>query len=106
MESQSSSTRGDGDQDCPTRAAIASVRREADWDGSARVPRPDPILDDRRSGGKTNRVPTYYYGHRTHDGLEGRLPEPGTDGSNSPIDFDSYRWRRHCRGLYQTPIAA
>ena len=46
----------------------------------------------------------YYNGHRTHDGLEGRLPEPGTDGS--PIDFDSYRWRRHCRGLYQTPIAA
>jgi len=46
----------------------------------------------------------YYNGHRTHDGLEGRLPEPGTDGS--PIDFASYRWRRHCRGLYQTPIAA
>jgi hypothetical protein len=24
----------------------------------------------------------------------------------SPIGLDSYQWRRHCRGLYQTPIAA
>ena len=48
----------------------------------------------------------YYNGHRTHAGLEGGLPEPRVDGSTSPIDFDSYRWRRHCRGLYQTPIAA
>jgi putative transposase len=48
----------------------------------------------------------YYNAHRTHSGLEGGLPEPGADGSASPIDFGSYRWRRHCRGLYQTPIAA
>ena len=48
----------------------------------------------------------YYNGHRTHAGLEGGLPEPDADGSPSPIDFRSYRWRRHCRGLYQTPIAA
>jgi transposase InsO family protein len=48
----------------------------------------------------------YYNGHRTHGGLEGGLPEPRVDGSTSPMDFDSYEWRRHCRGLYQTPIAA
>ena len=48
----------------------------------------------------------YYNGYRTHAGLKGRLPEPGVDGSASRIDFDSYQWRRHCRGLYQTPIAA
>jgi transposase InsO family protein len=47
----------------------------------------------------------YFNGYRTHAGLEGRLPEPGADAA-SPIDFGSYRWRRHCRGLYQTPIAA
>jgi len=23
-----------------------------------------------------------------------------------PISFASYRWQKHCRGLYQTPIAA
>ena len=48
----------------------------------------------------------FYNGYRTHAGLEGRLPEPDVDGPVSPIDFGSYQWRRHCRGLYQTPIAA
>jgi putative transposase len=48
----------------------------------------------------------YYNSHRTHSGLEGRLPEPEVGGRTSPIDLDSYRWRSHCGGLYQTPIAA
>ena len=48
----------------------------------------------------------YYNGHRTHAGLGGCVPEPPIEGSASPIEFDSYRWQRHCRGLYQTPIAA
>jgi transposase InsO family protein len=46
----------------------------------------------------------YYNAHRTHAGLDGRRPEP--DGSQALLDFDSYRWQKHCRGLYQTPIAA
>ncbi|MGD0299939.1 MAG: integrase core domain-containing protein [Bryobacteraceae bacterium] len=32
----------------------------------------------------------YYSPHRTHAGLEGRLPEPSMGGSASPIPFDSY----------------
>ena len=48
----------------------------------------------------------YYNGHRTHAGREGRLPGPAVAGAVSPIGLDSYRWRKHCRGLYQTPIAA
>jgi hypothetical protein len=48
----------------------------------------------------------YYNGHRTHAGLKGRLPEPPLEGSPAPLDFDSYRWQKHCRGLFQTPIAA
>ena len=48
----------------------------------------------------------YYNGHRTHAGLEGRLPEAPAGGAGSPTGLGSYRWRRHCRGLYQTPIAA
>ena len=32
----------------------------------------------------------FYNGHRTHAGLEGRLPD----------------LHPHCRGLYQTPVAA
>jgi transposase InsO family protein len=48
----------------------------------------------------------YYNRYRTHTGLKGHLPEPRLDGPTSPIDLDSYQWRSHCRGLYQTPIAA
>ncbi len=48
----------------------------------------------------------YYNGHRAHAGLGGRLPEPHVHGSPSSIDLDSYKWQKHCRGLYQTPIAA
>ena len=46
----------------------------------------------------------YFNGHRTHSGLKGRLPEPGV--AKTPLSFASYRWQQHCRGLYQTPIAA
>jgi len=46
----------------------------------------------------------YFNGYRTHAGVEGKLPEPNSD--TPPISFASYRWRKHCRGLYQTPIAA
>ena len=48
----------------------------------------------------------YYNSHRTHAGLEGRLPDPTVGGTVSPVGLDSYRWSKHCRGLYQTPIAA
>jgi hypothetical protein len=46
----------------------------------------------------------YFNGHRVHSGLEGQMPEPGD--VQTPLTFASYRWQRHCRGLYQTPIAA
>jgi transposase InsO family protein len=46
----------------------------------------------------------YFNEHRTHAGLEGRVPDSGR--RTSLIRFASYRWQKHCRGLYQTPIAA
>jgi len=47
----------------------------------------------------------FYNGYRTHTGLEGQLPEPIVEGPASPIKFASYGWRKHCGGLYQTPVA-
>jgi putative transposase len=47
----------------------------------------------------------YFNGHRTHAALGGLTPEPRT-GEDVRADLSSYRWRSHCRGLYQTPIAA
>jgi putative transposase len=46
----------------------------------------------------------YYNQHRTHNGLDGLTPV--SNGTTSPLNFASYAWRKHCRGLYQTPIAA
>jgi putative transposase len=46
----------------------------------------------------------YYNEYRTHAGLDGHTPVE-IQGLRV-IDLKSYRWKKHCRGLYQTPIAA
>jgi hypothetical protein len=46
----------------------------------------------------------YFNKHRVRSGLKGQLPDP--EDAGAPLSFSSYRWQKHCRGLYQTPIAA
>src|SRR5262245_9302730 len=46
----------------------------------------------------------YYNGHRAHTALGGRTPNPNADSGR--VSISNYRWQSHCRGLYQTPIAA
>jgi len=48
----------------------------------------------------------YFNGHRTHAALGGMTPEPRTGEDSARASVRKYRWRIHCRGLYQTPIAA
>jgi transposase InsO family protein len=48
----------------------------------------------------------YYNGHRTHAGLDGCTPEPSPDAGRGRAHVRAYRWQLHCRGLYQTPMAA
>src|ERR1700674_3093895 len=48
----------------------------------------------------------YHNGHRAHAGLEGRTPESSTEAGGARASLRSYRWQSHCRGLYQTPMAA
>jgi putative transposase len=48
----------------------------------------------------------YHNGHPAHAGLEGRTPEPSTEAGGAQASVRSYRWQSHCRGLYQTPMAA
>jgi len=54
--------------------------------------------------GKLFEFQKYFNEHRTHAGITGRLPD--FNGPIPPITLASYRWKKHCRGLYQTPIAA
>jgi putative transposase len=46
----------------------------------------------------------YYNDHRAHAGLAGRTPRPSARPPRA--DVKSYGWQVHCRGLFQTPIAA
>ena len=45
----------------------------------------------------------FYDAHRVHASLEGRPPVPTR---RAVARLDCYDWQAHCRGLYQTPIAA
>ena len=45
----------------------------------------------------------FYNAHRAHASLDGRTPVPIR---KDVARLDRYRWDEHCRGLYQTPIAA
>jgi putative transposase len=46
----------------------------------------------------------YYNGYRSHAGLKGETPIATSESRGASLQ--SYRWRQHCRGLYQTPMAA
>jgi putative transposase len=49
---------------------------------------------------------SYFNDHRTHTSREGRTPDEDTRRPRPVADLNCYRWQPHCRGLYQTPIAA
>lgn len=46
----------------------------------------------------------YFNHHRTHTARMGRPPDDAP--TRRIANLQSYRWESHCRGLYQTPIAA
>ena len=45
----------------------------------------------------------FYNLHRAHASFEGRTP---VQTRKDVATLDRYRWDEHCRGLYQTPVAA
>ena len=47
---------------------------------------------------------TYFNHHRTQHSREGRTPDMPV--SPPVANLRSFRWQPHCRGLYQTPMAA
>ena len=49
----------------------------------------------------------YYNQHRCHTALAGLTPAQRSGAQPPPTArLDSYRWRRHCYGIFQTPGAA
>ena len=45
----------------------------------------------------------FYNAHRAHASLEGRTP---VQKRKDVATLNHYRWKEHCSGLYQTPVAA
>ena len=52
---------------------------------------------------KLSEFQTFFNDHRAHSSLDGRTP---VQNQNDVATLDRYAWKQHCRGLYQTPIAA
>jgi transposase InsO family protein len=46
----------------------------------------------------------YYNEHRCHSSRNG-APPARSEGGNV-ISMNNYRWKQHCRGLFQLPVAA
>ena len=46
----------------------------------------------------------YYNQYRTHSGRDGATPV--VSAGNKLFDINQYRWRKHCRGLFELPVAA
>src|SRR5271167_1655769 len=56
---------------------------------------------------KLDSYQVYYNRYRCHTGLAGITPAQRSGAPAHPIaNLDSYRWRKHCNGLFQTPAAA
>jgi len=53
--------------------------------------------------GKLSDFAVFYNESRTHSSLAGKPPVGAPD---SVASLKQYDWRTHCRGLYQTPVAA
>ncbi len=49
----------------------------------------------------------YYNHYRVHQRREGQVPDPRPGSEDQPAAcLDDYRWKSHCRGLFQLPVAA
>ena len=58
-------------------------------------------------GRKLEEFRIYYNAHRVHRSLGGHTPAQRAGApSPTPANFASYVWKQHCRGLFETPIAA
>jgi len=56
---------------------------------------------------KLNHFATYFKTQRTHASLGGATPaETAGDKPSDPVSLDNFKWKEHCGGLFQLPVAA
>ena len=80
-----------------------SLFRFRRWRANLRVPFWNAVDLER----KLETFRDYYNGHRVHRALAGLTPVQFAGAlSPAPAALDHYGWQRHCRGLFELPIAA
>ena len=66
-----------------------------------------PFWNVRDLERKLDSFQEYYNRNRVHQWLKGQVPEPKAGSEKQPAPcLDDYRWKSHCRGLFQLPMAA
>jgi len=56
---------------------------------------------------KLNGYQVYFDSERGHCGINGATPSAiNGDPLSNIVSLDKYRWKKHCRGLFQLPLAA
>ena len=66
-----------------------------------------PFWNVRDLEPKLDSFQEYYNRNRVHQGLEGQVPDPRSGSEDQPaVRLDDYRWKSHCGGLFQLPVAA
>lgn len=49
----------------------------------------------------------YYNGQRVHSSLHGQTPaETSGEAGPSQANLNNFTWQPHCRGMFETPMAA
>jgi len=66
-----------------------------------------PFWTSRDLERKLGQFRDYYNDARTHHGLNGSTPSSTTKtGQNRIANLNDYRWKEHCLGLFELPVAA
>ena len=63
-----------------------------------------PATIDRHLENKLRGYRHYYNEQRYHSGREGQTPMD--TGDDNIIDMSDYLWKKHCRRLFELPVAA
>jgi hypothetical protein len=107
VASESANSRHRGNQVRPLHASLSAVHRAADRCPSARVSRPDLLLEGLDLHRKLDRFSAYYNQRRVHAGLGGKtLFERYATNACQSANLHQFAWRSDCSGLFHTPIAA
>ena len=67
------------------------------------------FFNSRDLQNKLDEFQTYYNGVRAHSSLDMRTPTEmafGVEPDEKVVSIDRYRWKKHCNGLYELPVAA